>query len=158
LGQDREDTKVANRDSRDIVGGGLLAALGAAAAAYAATHYNVGTITRMGPGMIPAALGVLLVILGLVIAIPGFFRSGQFPEVRIFTPIFVLGSIVAFAVLIRPFGLIPAVFVATFVATLAELKFRPLVSCALGLVLSVMAYGIFIAGLRLTIAPFAWPF
>nr|WP_281389648.1 tripartite tricarboxylate transporter TctB family protein [Pelagibacterium limicola] len=132
--------------------------MGLAAAAYAFMHYNMGTITRMGPGMIPAALGVLMALFGVTISISGFFRSGRFPEVRTLTPIFILGSIAAFAVLVRPFGLIPAVFVATIVATFAELNFRPLLCVILGLALSLMAYVIFIVGLRLTIPPFAWPF
>lgn len=51
----------------DYYAGALVAVIGAGAA-FIASHYRVGTLTSMGPGFFPVALGVLLVILGALIA------------------------------------------------------------------------------------------
>ena len=49
------------RDWRDVIAGGLLGLGGLAIAAYAVSHYSLGTLQHMGPGMFPAATGVVLV-------------------------------------------------------------------------------------------------
>lgn len=146
-----------NRDYRDMVAGGLLTALGAAAALYAFTHYNMGTITRMGAGMMPTALGCILAGLGIALAIGAFFRQGPMPEVRIVTPILILGSIAAFALIITSFGLLPAVVACTVVASLAERRFSPVQWVVQSVALCAMAYLFFIFALRLPIPVFAWP-
>ena len=68
------------KDYRDIVAGALLAALGIAISLYALSHYSIGTITRMGPGMVPVGLGVLLAIFGVVIGGTAWFREGNWPK------------------------------------------------------------------------------
>jgi uncharacterized membrane protein YidH (DUF202 family) len=65
---------VLDRDYRDIVAGLGLAGFGLAAAAYALSNYSMGTITRMGAGMMPVSLGVILVGFGLLIAIPAVYN------------------------------------------------------------------------------------
>jgi hypothetical protein len=54
-----------SRDYRDIVGGLLLVVLGLGFSWYAAEHYDLGSLRRMGPGMFPTVLGVALACLGL---------------------------------------------------------------------------------------------
>ena len=145
-----------NRDYRDIVTGLLLAALGVTAVAYSVSHYSVGTITRMGPGMVPASLGSLLAIFGAIIAAPAFFREGTGLEFRILTPLLVLVSILVFALTITAFGLIPAIFLSTIVASMAELTLRPFRSVVLAAALCLLAYLIFSVGLGLPMPLFAW--
>jgi len=149
---------VLNRDYRDVIGGGLLAALGAGIALYSVTHYSMGTITRMGPGMVPTSLGSLLGIFGVIIAATAMKREGHWPEYRIVTPLIILASIAVFGIMIRPLGMMPAIFFSTIVAGSAELKFRPLSTLALALFLCLIAYLIFSLGLGLTFPLFAWPF
>ena len=146
------------RDYRDVIGGGFLVALGAAIAIYALSHYSTGTITRMGPGMVPAALGVLLALFGVVIAATAATREGNWPEYRVVTPLIVLASIGVFGLVITPFGMMPAVFVSTIVASLSELKSRPVTSVLLGAFMCALSYLIFSLGLGLTFPLFAWPF
>ncbi|WP_246667084.1 tripartite tricarboxylate transporter TctB family protein [Agrobacterium sp. T29] len=145
-----------NVDTRELAGGIFLLALGVAFAAYAAMNYSTGTITRMGPGMIPVALGGLLAFFGVIIAIGAFFRMVEHAEIRWIVPLIVLGSVLVFAALIKPFGLVPAVAGSAIVATFAEFKFRPLFSLTLAVVLCVMAWLIFIVGLQLPIPLIDW--
>ncbi len=75
----REEDRVQDRDYRDIVGGMLVAAFGAAAALYSFAHYRLGSVVSMGPGMFPTALGGLLVVGGFLIAAGGVLRRGPAP-------------------------------------------------------------------------------
>lgn len=52
---------------REAWAAGTMIVLGLGAIAQAST-YTIGSLARMGPGMFPAILGVLLVLLGLIIA------------------------------------------------------------------------------------------
>lgn len=147
-----------SRDYRDIVGGLLLTAFGIAVAWYAAASYDLGTLRRMGPGMFPMALGVVLAAFGVLIAVPAFFREGTMPILRIWSPIFVLAGVAGFAILIRPFGLIPAILAVTIISSLAELKIRPVSLTILSASLCLIAWAIFRLGLRLPLPMFNWPF
>lgn len=146
------------KDYRDIVAGALLAALGVAISLYALSHYSIGTITRMGPGMVPVGLGVLLAIFGVVIGGTAWFREGNWPKVKVATPLLVLVSILIFAISIERLGLVPAVFLSVLAATLAELKIYPVRSLILAVALCLLAYLVFLLGLRLPIPAFAWRF
>ena len=52
---------------RDFCAGGLMILFGLVAA-VSGPSYHVGTLTRMGPGFMPTVLGVILIILGVVVA------------------------------------------------------------------------------------------
>ena len=64
------------RDTRDIIGGLGLAAIGLFAVIYG-QRYEFGDLNRMGAGYFPVALGALLAVLGMLIALPAFFRRGE---------------------------------------------------------------------------------
>lgn len=65
-----------NKDSRDIIGGLGLAAVGLFAVIYG-QRYEFGDLNRMGPGYFPIVLGSMLAGLGVLIALPAFFRCGE---------------------------------------------------------------------------------
>lgn len=136
-------------DYRDIVVGILLAAAGVVFAGYALANYQLGTVRSMGPGMFPFALGVAQVTLGGVIAIGGLLRVGERPDLRIWTPLFVFGGIIAFGLLIKPFGLIPAVFALVLISSFAQLTFKPLRLVLLAVSACALAWAIFHAALGL---------
>jgi hypothetical protein len=142
---------------RDAVGGALLVAVGAVFAIYSWIHYPLGSVTRMGAGMVPFSLGVLLAILGGMVFMTSLSREGSFTEIRVATPLVILASVVVFALVIIPFGLLPAAFLATLIAAFADLSFRPVRNVILAAVLSAVAYLIFAVGLQLPIPLFAWP-
>lgn len=146
------------RDYRDIAGGLLLFAAGAAFAGYAISEYDLGSLRRMGPGGFPAALGVVLALLGLGQAIPAFFRQGVRPDFRIWSPLFVIGGVAAFAVVVQPFGLLPAVVAVVAISSLAELKVRPVQLTLLCAGLCVMNWLVFKIGLGASAPMVNWPF
>lgn len=145
-------------DYMDIVGGALLVLFGGAVTYISVTSYPLGTASRMGPGMFPAGLGGVLVVLGLLISLQALRRPGPKPDVRVFSPLFVLGGIAAFALLIVPFGLIPAIVAILVISSLADLRIRPasLILSCVGL--SLFAPFIFVFLLGLQIPLMRWPF
>jgi hypothetical protein len=147
------------RDYRDVVAGAILVALGIAVTAYATSALALGSVQRMGPGMFPAALGVILSLFGMGIAIPALFRSGTVWEQIEWRPmIFVAASIAGFALTVQTLGLIPATLFLIGLAHLAETQFKPRDLFVLLIVLPGLAYLIFGAGLGLTIPMLRWPF
>lgn len=144
-------------DYRDILGGLLLIAVGLFIGLQALSNYDLGTMRRMGPGMFPAIVGGLLVTFGVILLISGWLKRGEWPEWRIWSPLFVLSGVATFAVLIGPFGLVPAVVGVVAVSSLAELRVSPLPLAILAGVLSLMAWAVFSLGLGLAMPAFAWP-
>ncbi|MCI5109483.1 MAG: tripartite tricarboxylate transporter TctB family protein [Marivita sp.] len=145
-------------DYTDVVGGALLVATGLGVTAVSMTSYAVGTLRRMGPGMFPSILGVLLAFLGILIVLQALRKPGRRPDIRVFSPLFVLGGVAAFAALIAPFGLIPAILGVTIISSLAELRLRPVSLILLCLALCLIAPLVFVYGLGLQISLVRWPF
>lgn len=145
-------------DFVDMLGGILLIVLGAGVTFVACQYYPLGTLARMGPGMFPAGIGVVLSLFGVILALQAFRRSGDPVDLRIISPLFVLGGIALFAILVRPFGLIPALVALIFVSSLAELKPRLWQTAQLALGLCILAPLVFKLGLGLPIPLVEWPF
>lgn len=145
-------------DYVDIVGGALLVLFGAAVTYVSVTYYPLGTPKRMGPGMFPAGLGVVLAGLGLLLALQALRRPGVKPDIRVFSPLFILGGIAAFAAIIVPFGLVPAIIAILVISSLADLKIRPVSLAISCLGLSLFAPFVFVFLLGLPMPLFRWPF
>ncbi len=145
------------RDPTDLIGGGLLVVVGVAVALYA-MRYSFGTLTRMGPGFFPTVLGGLLAGLGLLVLLPALRRNGEWPVVH-WRPLFtILISVAAFALTVRPFGMVPATFVLVTVAALAQHEVRFLPTLILCAGLSLLGVLVFAQGLGVLIPAFNWPF
>jgi hypothetical protein len=145
-------------DYRDIIGGGLLVIVGLSAGIYASVSYNPGTVTRMGPGMLPAALGYILASLGVVVVAGALFRSGDLPKPEYRPLVAVLAGTLLFALTINVLGMIPSIFLLTIAAVLADDKLGIKGTLILAAVLSVLAVLIFRVGLNISLYPFIWPF
>jgi len=144
-------------DYRDLIGGGLITLVGAAAMYHSLTAFNVGTAARMGPGYFPALVGGLLMLCGIMILIPALLRAGSMPTFE-WRPLFWISlSTLAFAVLLVPFGLVPAIVVQTVVAGISDCKLSWRGSLILAGALSVGATLLFKVGLGLVVPVFAWP-
>lgn len=146
------------RDYRDMAAGGLLVAFGLFIAFYASANYDLGTFRRMGPGMFPAGLGYIMAGFGVVLFVQALRRPGVMPEIRYLTPLFILAGVAAFGLLIRPFGLMPAIVAATVISSMAELKVRPISLTLLCISLCVIAWLVFSVALGLPMLMFRWPF
>lgn len=93
------------RNPQDAAAGLFLVAV-AAFALWQASKLDMGTLRSMGAGMLPISLAVLVGLLGLVMIGLAFFQDGPALERwHLRGPIFILGSVVIFALLIRTVGL-----------------------------------------------------
>ncbi|GGH45008.1 tripartite tricarboxylate transporter TctB family protein [Frigidibacter albus] len=145
-------------DTRELAGGLFLIATGGLFSGYALAKYSIGTVTKMGPGMVPVALGALLVVFGIVVAVGALTKGRNTSEIRVAVPLIILGSVLVFGLLIAPFGLFPAIIGCVLVATLAEGKVRPRFSLVLAGVLCVLAWLVFVVALQLAVPLIDWPF
>jgi hypothetical protein len=111
---------------RDFYAGGLMVLLGLGVA-LKGSSYRAGTLMHMGPGFLPTALGVLLVMLGIAIAIAGLSSSASEEDQNILPEqpqwwawFCILMSPVCFIAFGHYFGMVPATFSCVFVAALGD--------------------------------------
>lgn len=145
------------RDFVDLTSGLVLVMAGVWMTWHAVTHYSSGTLSRIGPSVFPGALGVILAVLGLVIAVPAWFRGGEMPVVPVRPMIAVLVSILAFALLVDWVGMIPAVIVLVFGAVLADNQLTPRGLIVLTVAAAIGVWLIFKVLLGVSFPAFRWP-
>lgn len=148
---------MAKRDYRDIAGGVALVLMGAFAAIHSIMSLRLGDLSHMGPGMFPAALGVILATLGLIILAPAMIRSAKVPDVDIRSFVIICASIMVFVVLVEPFGLVPSIIALTLVASRADSKLSLIGTCILAVGLALVATVVFRIGLGMQVPAFDWP-
>jgi hypothetical protein len=145
-------------NQKDFWSGLMFLVLGLAFVGFA-QNYEMGTAQRMGPAYFPTALGALLAILGLVIAIQGLAQKtgseGDIERFHFGPLVIVLGAVALFGLLLRPAGLIAALLALIGVSAYAshEFRLREIVPLAVFLVALVLA--VFVWGLGLVIP--LWP-
>ena len=137
--------------SRRNILAGLTFTVFGAAFAVGATAFDLGDPVRPGPGFYPLLVGVLLSALGLaivvrkedaddegVMALPSWRPVGA-----------IVGALLVFALIVRGAGLVPAVFVAAFVASLASRATGVVGAVAMAVGLTVLSVLIFVVALNL---------
>ena len=149
---------MSDRNFRDIFTGAALSVFGLWFAWYSISNYGHGTLEKIGDGLFPAAAAILLTFFGILILSSGLVTTVPKSDFRIRVPFFVLASVVAFALIVRPFGLVPAIVAATLLSSLADLKARLVGLTVLCVVLCGLVYLIFRLGLGLLIPMINWPF
>ena len=141
------------RNQKDFWSGVMFAVVGLAFAGFA-QQYDMGSAARMGPAFFPTVLGGILFVLGLIIGFEGLAREGHDGKVEPFNfkaLALVLGSVVAFGLLLRPAGMIVSLFVLIGISGLAshEHKWYEMLLLSVGAAALVIA--VFIYGLGMTI-------
>lgn len=144
-------------DYRDLIGGGLIVLAGAAAMYHSVTAFNLGTLARMGPGYFPTLVSGLLILCGIAIVIPALLRAGPMPVIEFRPLIWISLSTLAFALLLIPFGMIPAIIAQTVLAGISDSKLTWKGSLALAGTVAIGATLIFRVGLGLHVPAFSWP-
>jgi hypothetical protein len=148
--------------SKDYYGGSLMIFIGLGAAIQGVT-YKVGALTEMGPGFFPVALGSLLVLVGLIIlagangakrAMPHGGEEALPPEWKGWICISL--SIVAFIVLGKYGGLIPATFAVVFISALGDRQNTYKNALILALAMVVVCVIVFSWALKLQFPLFQW--
>jgi len=143
-----------SKDTRDIIGGFSLVAMGLFAALYA-QRYDLGELQEMGPGYFPTALGVLLMVLGLFIAIPAFFREGTSINIEWKSLLWVLISISVFAIALTKAGLVVATVLSVLAAAVPS-KSSWKSRLILAISLAVITYLVFLLGLGMVLPVWPW--
>lgn len=127
--------------------------------AWGATAYSFGSSARPGPGYFPFGLGIILALIGalilfesLTIEVEGGEKIGPWP---LKPGAIILASIILFALVLVPLGMVIALPVLIIVSSMAsgEFKWREVILNTL--ILTVGSWAIFIKGLGLTIP--LWP-
>jgi hypothetical protein len=129
----------------------------AAVGLWASRNYPIGTATRMGTGYVPRLLCWILLGLGVLVFVQGLRGGASLEPGRsiwraiIFAPL----SLLVFAFLIGPYGVIVATVVLVAVGALAGRESRPLEVAAAAAILVVLTLSIFVWGVGLPIP--VWP-
>lgn len=144
------------RDYYDILGGAALAAIGLCVSAYAAVHYDFGSLRRMGPGFFPVVLGLMLAGLGLIVAIPAWGRSTDARPFELPETLGALGAIIFFALTMDRIGLILATALSVLIATLPAARKGLGWRLVLGGTVTLLVWLVFGVGLSMTIPLWPW--
>ena len=151
-----------SEERRDYYAGALMIVIGASAA-FIGAKYQIGTLTKMGPGFFPTCLGVLLVFMGILIAAASRAGSGggshgaidalhsvhTNPDWRGWSCI--IGSVISFIVLADNAGLAAATFTCVFVGASGDKQSTVKGSAILALGITVFAIILFSSILRVQI-------
>jgi Tripartite tricarboxylate transporter TctB family len=149
----------ARRLHKDVVGGALMLSVGVAVAVRS-TSYHIGSLGQMGPGYFPFALGVLLALVGVAIALKGHLQTDasakgeRRPEWRAWLLICI--GVCAFIVLAQYAGLAAATFAIVFISALADRQNTWRGAAALALAMVAVAIVVFWWALKIQLPLFAW--
>src|SRR5262249_21923183 len=103
---------------------GVLLAVAAAAAFGALQSLPLGRGSAMGRGLMPLALSFLLLGLGVIVAVEGYIRRPAVQRASLWPPFAVLAAVAAFALAIKPFGLLAATGLAAAITAAYALRGR----------------------------------
>jgi Tripartite tricarboxylate transporter TctB family len=143
------------RSPKDLVAGLLFITVGIAAIGIAA-NYTLGTAARMGPGYFPRMLGMLLIVLGAILAARSLRLNGPPLPGWKWRPVLVtLGSVVMFGLIVNRVGLVLSTILLIVMASAASHEFRLRDAVISGIALAALAVGVFVIGLKLQIG--IWP-
>jgi len=151
--------RLVTTSNKDYYGGALMIAIGLAAVLQG-RQYPIGTLSRMGPGFFPVAVGAILAFTGLAIMVSARFAARKAEQTALppeWRGWFCIGlSIIAFVVLGRYGGFVPATFAIVFIAALADRQNTILAASVLALATVVICIVVFWWALQMNFALFGW--
>ena len=139
------------RNQRDFGAGVMYMVIGLFFAIMA-TNYPMGTAAKMGPGYFPFYLGILMFLLGLLVAIKAFGAKAAIESIpkfnwRIMAQI--TGAVVLYGLLLPRMGFLVAIVVLVFVAASASREFTWKGTAINAAFLVTFTYSVFVLGLKL---------
>lgn len=112
--------------------------------AWQSLQVELGSWLRIGPGGLPLALSLLLVLLGLVILLSSLRDHGAPIGVVAWRGIlFITLAPIIFGLTVRGLGFVGAVFITALFASFASLRMKPLHALALSLALTAFSTAVF---------------
>jgi hypothetical protein len=143
------------RNPKDFLAGLIFVAFGVAAIVLG-SEYPLGTAARMGPGYFPRILGILLIVLGSALSLRSLrMRGTPLPGWKWRPVLVVLSSVVVFGLVLTRIGLVLSTIGLIFAASAASREWRPKEALVSGILLALLAVGVFVLGLKLVIP--IWP-
>ncbi|WP_233839440.1 tripartite tricarboxylate transporter TctB family protein [Paraburkholderia sp. ZP32-5] len=128
---------------------------------HAGLGYDVGSLSRMGPGFFPVAVGTVLLLCGLAIAASArapeplaTIEEAPPPEWRAWACIVI--GIMAFVVLGQWGGLLPATFAIVFISALGDRDNTVVSALVLAVAMCVVCALVFSWGLKLQFPLLSW--
>jgi len=121
-------------------------------------EYQFGTGQRMGPGYFPTILGILLLVLGILVALPALKADAEETHVEKIGwrgVIVILGAVALYAFLLPRAGFVISLIVLIVLSAMGSKEFTwkaALLSCV---VLGAFSYVVFVKGLELQFP--VWP-
>lgn len=145
--------------SKDFLGGLLVLVLGIGTAVQASS-YDIGSLRRMGPGFFPLALGVILMVTGLLI-IASSRTAGVDAGATPLRPewrgwLCICAGIAAFVLLGRHGGLVPATFAIVFISALGDRANSLLAAASLACAMTLICVAVFWWLLQVQFPLFRW--
>ena len=129
-------------------------------------NYQVGTLARMGPGYFPLILGCVLAFLALLLLFSPEPVESLLDEIveedtlslkeQVITWVTIVASVIAFIVIGKYGGFIPATFVMCTLAAFADKRNSFMTNIIIGAVLTALAVGLFRYGLQIQFPLFTW--
>jgi hypothetical protein len=116
--------------------------------------YGVGTPNRMGPGYVPMVLGAVLCLLVMLIALR-YCKTTTDEAVAWRAALMIAGGMATFALLLPVVGLMPALFLCTWMVSRADRRTTPVQSVIVASGLAVVGGLLFVQLLGLRI-PLIW--
>ena len=146
---------------REAWAAGTMIVLGRGAIAQATT-YTLGSLARMGPGLFPAILGVLLVLLGLIIARMAYSPMVTEEDAEEIPPPewrgwgCIIGGLMTFILLGKYGGLVPATFALVFISAMGDRQHTPRSAALLAVGVTILGVAVFSWALQLQFPLFRW--
>ena len=139
------------RNQRDF-GAGIMYMVIGLFFAIMAKNYPMGTAAKMGPGYFPFYLGILMFLLGVLVAVKAFGAKAAIESIpkfnwRIIAQI--TGAVVLYGLLLPRMGFLIAVVVLVFVAASASKEFTWKGTAINAAFLVTFTYSVFVVGLKL---------
>jgi len=140
--------RIAGFDAADLVGG-LLVFAGGCAVALGATSYQIGELTRMGPGYFPLVVGIALAVIGLGLVLVSRTTATTLPRLRLKPAFAVFAGLILWALTIERFGLVPSTLGLVILVSLAQDRPNPGMIAATAAFLIAFSIGVFIYALAI---------
>ena len=112
--------------------------------AWLSLQVELGSWLRIGPGGIPLALSLLLILLGVIILLAALREIGEPVSVIAWRGIvFITLAPIIFGLTVRGLGFVGSVFITALFACFASFRMKPLHAVALSVALTIFSTAVF---------------